>query len=113
VSIFNRSPRTGGHLVATANIRDQVLDTYVKLGVDLNPHHTDALTAADLVRLAYREGVRATEQRLMSPDVADAIAVAIEYPEKVVTEPGYISGTGKVRWQVAAVQQAAVYGVPK
>lgn len=109
MSIFNRSTIP----YVTPDVRGDVIDTCVKLGVDLNPDHVDALTVADLVRLAYREGVRATEQRLMSPDVADAIAVAIECPEMVVTEPGYISGTGKVRWQVAAVQQAAVYGVPK
>lgn len=111
MSIFNRS--TDLQVGVTAEKR-QVVDACVKLGVDLNTVHTDALTIADLVRLAYREGVRATEQRLMSPDVADAIAVAIETPEKVVAEaPGYISGTGRLRWQVLAVQQAAVHGVPK
>ena len=109
MSIFNRSTVP----FVTQGVRADVVDACVKLGVDLNQAHVDALTVADLVRLAYREGVRATEQRLMSPDVADAIALAIECPEMVVTEPGYISGTGRVRWQVAAVQQAAVYGVPK
>lgn len=112
MSIFNRAPLADTQIVATS-LRDQVVDACTKLGVDLTSAHVDALTVADLVRLAYREGVRATEQRLMSPDVADAIAVAIECPEMVVTEPGYISGTGRVRWQVAAVQQAAVYGVPR
>lgn len=110
MSIFNRSTVPFVREV----VRADVVDACLKLGVDLNDTHVDALTVADLVRLAYREGVRATEQRLMSPDVADAIAVAIESPEKVVAEdPGYISGTGKLRWQVLAVQQAAVYGVPK
>ena len=109
MSIFNRSTVP----FVTQDVRADVVDACTKLGVDLNQDHVDALTVADLVRLAYREGVRATEQRLMSPDVADAIALAIECPEMVVTEPGYISGTGRVRWQVAAVQQAAVYGVPK
>lgn len=112
MSIFNRAPRPGAQLVATT-IHQQLVDACVKLGVDLDQAHVDALTVADLVRLAYREGVRATEQRLMSPDVADAIALAMEFPEKVVTEPGGLVGNGKFQWQVAAVQQAAVHGVPR
>ena len=108
MSIFNRAPITGAGVTTT--LRGEIIEACVKLGVDLNLDYPDALTVSDLVRLAYREGVRATEQRLMSPDVADAIAVAIETPEKVVDDPGDIR---KFSWQVRAVQQAAVYGVPK
>jgi hypothetical protein len=109
VSIFNREPRTDTPIVAT--LHDEVREACIKLGVDLNPDHVDALTVADFVRLAYREGVRATEQRLMSSDVADAIAVAIEDPKKLLQCSD--SESLLMHWRVRAIQQAAVYGVPK
>ena len=105
MSIFNR---THAPLVPPRTTAcDEALDTCIKLGVDINPDHAEALTDADLVRLAYREGVRATEHRLMGSDTADAIAFALEYPEEIFAND---RGSG---WKVRAVQQAAVYGVPK
>jgi hypothetical protein len=84
----------------------------VLVNFGLNPLPDD-VAVADLIRLAYVHGWQACEKRLSSPDVADAIAVAIEHPGRVCTEPGYVGGAGQLRWQVQAVQRAAVYGVPK
>lgn len=112
MSIFNRAtpPTVPTRPVEWFQARRACAD----LGVDLNPDHVDALTVADFVRLAHQHGVAAAERRLMSPDTADVIAFAIDNPEKVVPEPDYIGpATAQLRWQVAAVQQAAVYGVPR
>lgn len=93
--------------------RAEALDVLTRLGAE-PPLDGVYPNVADLVRQAYALGWAACEKRLSSPDAADAIAVAIETPERICTEPGYISGTGsKLRWQVAAVQLAAVHGVPK
>ncbi len=109
MSIFNRA-HTNTYIRPTP-VRDQVVDACVKLGVELNADHVDALSVADLVRLAYREGVEATEKRLMSPDVADAIAVAIEDPAKVIQMDK--TESLQLHWRIRAIQRAAVYGVPK
>jgi hypothetical protein len=93
--------------------REEAADIARRLGLDISNEHWDQASIGDFLRLCYAQGWKACERKVMSPDTADAIAFAIERPEKIVTEPGYISGTGRLRWQVQAVQRAAVYGVPK
>lgn len=83
------------------------------LGLDVENMHWEVASVSDFIRLAYAQGFIACEKKLSSPDTADAIALAIEHPERICTDPGYITGTSALRWQVIAVQQAAVYGVPK
>lgn len=107
MSIFNRTTIP----YVAPDVRGDLVDAVSKLGVDLNPDNVDALTVADLVRLAYREGVRATEKRVMSPDTADAIATAVGDPSKVLQIGS--SDAALLHWRVRAIQQAAVYGVPK
>jgi hypothetical protein len=96
-----------------ADARVEARDLCRNLGLDVDNEHWDKAAVADFIRLAYAQGYVACEKRLASPDVADAIALAIEHPERICTDPGYITGTSALRWQVIAVQQAAVYGVPR
>jgi len=93
--------------------RIEARDLCRNLGLDVGNEHWDQASIGDFIRLAYAQGFIACEKRLSSPDTADAIALAIEHPERICTDPGYITGTSALCWQVIAVQHAAVYGVPK
>lgn len=95
--------------------RVEAVEVAQGLGLDISNEHWDQASIGDFLRLCYAQGWKACERRLMSPDTADAIAVAVDHPEKVIgTAPSYIGpSASKVGWQVRAVQQAAVYGVPK
>lgn len=64
----------------------------------------------DMVRSAYVGGWQACENRLDSPDTADAIAQALDLPESVLERrPGESDRQLKVR----AVQQVIAYGLAK
>lgn len=64
----------------------------------------------DMVRLAYDGGFEACESRLGSPDMADAIALALDLPQSVLERrPGESDRQFKVR----AVQQVVAYGLAK
>ena len=94
-----------------ADARTEGLAVLAGLGAEAPP---DGILAevGDLIRQGYALGWAACEKRVLSTDTADAIAVAIETPKKVCDEPPYI-GRSELRWQVMAVQRAAVYGIPK
>lgn len=83
------------------------------LGLDVDNEHWDGASVSDFIRLAYAQGWKACETRINSPDIADAIMMAIQNPGAIVDQPGYLGGTGEIRWQVQAVQRAVVHGVPK
>lgn len=106
--VVEREPEPARYVDARA----EALDVLARLGAE-PPLDQVYPNVADLVRQAYALGWAACEKRLASPDTADAIAVAIETPQRICADPGYITGTSALRWQVTAVQQAAVYGVPK
>lgn len=94
--------------------REEARAVCVALGLDVGNAHWQKAGVADFVRLAYAQAWRACEQRLLSASTADAIATAIENPGAIVPDPGFLAGApGNLRWQVQAVQQAAVNGVPK
>jgi hypothetical protein len=81
------------------------------LGLDVTNQHWDTATVGDFLRLAYAGGWKGCEARINSPDVSDAIALAVEHPERVVDRvPAHWSVVGHV---VAAVQRVVVYGAPK
>ncbi|MEV6413880.1 hypothetical protein [Kribbella sp. NPDC051718] len=92
--------------------RTEAAATCRNLGLDITNVHWDTASIADYVRLAYAQGFRACVAKVESPDTADAIAVAIETPEIVISAPGGAFRTTLVH-QVASVQRAAIYGVPK
>jgi hypothetical protein len=81
------------------------------LGLDVDNQHWDSASVGDFIRYAYAQGWKACESRLSSPDIAEAIAVAIEHPDTVV-DPLF-SNESVVAHKVRAVQRAAVHGVPK
>lgn len=81
------------------------------LGLDVDNEHWDTAEVGDFLRLAYAGGFQACESRINSPDMSDAIALAVEEPGKVLERvPAHRSVVGHV---VAAVQRVVVYGVPK
>lgn len=58
----------------------------------------------------YDDGWRACESRLASPDMADAIANAIDLPQSVVERR---QGESDRQLQVRAIQQVIAYGLAK
>lgn len=130
MTIFNRIPRFGGHVIETTGLRDGVVPPSTSLtpprsyadartdavmacravGVDLDEQYTPNLSAADLVMLAFAAGSKAGEARLAAPDIADAIAGAIATPGGILERE---SGESESRHVVRAVQQVIAYGVPK
>lgn len=97
-----------------ADARDEAREVCVALGLDVGNTHWREAGVADFVRLAYAQAWRACEQRVLGAETADAIAVAIVEPGRIVPDPGFLAGApGNLRWQVQAVQHAAVNGVPK
>lgn len=97
---------------AYVDARTEAAATCRALGLDITNVHWDTASIADYVRLAYGQGFRACVSKVESPDTADAIAVAIEKPREIIDAPGGAFRTELVH-QVAAVQRAAIYGVPK
>lgn len=102
-----RVPETPEYIDARAEARDLCMN----LGLDVRNAHWDGASVADFLRLAYAQGYVACERRLGSPDMADAIALAIESPELVI-DPLFL-GQKPEAHVVRAVQQAVTYGVPK
>lgn len=80
------------------------------LGLDVDNEHWDGAGVGDFIRLAYAEGWKACESRITSPDVGDAIALALRTPTVIL---GGESGLGMPTLVVRAVQRAVAYGVPK
>lgn len=97
---------------AYVDARTEAAATCRNLGLDITNVHWDTVSIADYVRLAYAQGFAACVNKVESPDIADAIAVAIEKPREIIDAPGGAFRTELVH-QVAAVQRAAIYGVPK
>jgi hypothetical protein len=64
----------------------------------------------DMVRTAYVGGWEACESRLDSPDVADAIAQALDLPESVLERR---PGESDRQLRVRAIQQVVAYGLAK
>lgn len=79
------------------------------LGLDVSNEHWDGAEVGDFVRLAYAGGFKACESRIGSPDMADALAVAIGTPAAIVDRDTH---AGMVAHIVKAVQRVLVYGVP-
>lgn len=80
------------------------------LGLDVDNEHWDGASVGDFIRLAYAQGWKACESRIISPDVGDAIALALRTPTAIL---GGDSGLGMPTMVVRAVQRAVAYGVPK
>jgi hypothetical protein len=93
-----------------ASARDEAATMARNLGLDISNEHWEHSSIADFLRLCYAQGWKACERRLMSPDTADAIAVAIQDPKAIIAPTGTASTNDH---RVRAVQQAAVFGVPK
>lgn len=102
-----RAPETPEYVDARVEARDLC----VNLGLDVRNAHWDGASVADFLRLAYAQGWKACEARIASPDMADAIALAIASPELVI-DPLFL-GQKPEAHVVRAVQQAVTYGVPK
>jgi hypothetical protein len=64
----------------------------------------------DMVRTAYDGGYRACESRLDSPEMADAIAHALDLPSSVLERR---AGESDHQLQVRAIQQVIAYGLAK
>lgn len=91
--------------------RQEARDLCRNLGLDVDNPHWDQAAVGDFLRLAYAEGWKACESRINSPDMADALAVAVSTPGAVVERtPKHQCMTGHI---VKAVQRVVVYGVPK
>lgn len=74
------------------------------------PVDDNQLLLGDMVLKAYVGGWEACESRLGSPDMADAIALALDLPQSVLERrPGESDRQFKVR----AVQQVVAYGLAK
>lgn len=94
-----------------ASARDEAITMARNLGLDISNEHWEQASIADFLRLCYAQGWKACERRLMSPDTADAIALALEKPAAVIP-PAWL-GEPKTHHTMRAVRQAAVFGVPK
>lgn len=136
MSVFNRFPRFGAHVVggmgtidvvavpstsltqppplgpltSYAEARASALTACKAVGVQLDDRYSDNLSVADLVMLAYATGSQAGEARLAAPDIADAIAGAIGTPSGILERN---VGESPARHVVRAVQQVLAYGGPK
>lgn len=102
-----RQPETPAYIDA----RQEARDLCRNLGIDVDNPHWDGAAVGDFLRLAYAEGWKACESRINSPDMADALAVAVSTPGAVVERTP--KHQGLVAHVVAAVQRVVVYGVPR
>lgn len=68
------------------------------------------LSVGDMVTKAYVGGWEACESRMAAPDMADAIAQAIELPASVLERR---PGESDRQFTVRAVQQVVAYGLAK
>lgn len=119
LSMFRRAGRAAVEAEAaeTAEVpsysdaRTEVMQAVRNLGLLFGRHPGDAgLPLSDFVVAAYRGGWRACEKRLDSPDLADAIATALETPAAVLEKLDHESDH---RHRIRAVQQVVAYGLAK
>lgn len=71
---------------------------------------SDPMPVGDYVRRAYVGGWTACETRLDSPEMADAIATALETPTAVLEQ---LPNESDHRHQIRAVRQVVAYGLAK
>lgn len=96
---------------AVATSRAEVVQAVRRLGLLFGRHPDDAeLPLGDFVVAAYRGGWQACEGRMDSPDMADAIATALETPSDVLEQ---LPNESLERWKVRAVRQVVAYGLAK
>lgn len=107
----NKQPKPVPETQEYIDARTEARTLCRNLGLDVDNEHWDGSSVSDFIRLAYAQGYVACESRIGSPDMADAIALAIESPELVI-EPLFL-GQKPQAHVVRAVQQAVTYGVPK
>jgi hypothetical protein len=74
------------------------------------PVDSRQLEIGDMVRTAWVGGWEACESRLVSPDMADAIAHAIDLPSAVLE---HRPGESDRQLRVRAIQQVIAYGLAK
>lgn len=101
-----RAPETPEYVDARLEARDLCRN----LGLDVDNEHWDGATVGDFIRLAYAQGWKACESRIISPDVGDAVALALRKPTEILGGDSGLPGPTLV---VRAVQRAVAYGVPK
>lgn len=99
---------------ATAGYQDARVEAHTACrGLGLlfgRPLDNRQLEIGDMVRTAYAGGFGACESRMASPEIADAIAQALEVPETVLERR---SGESDRQFKVRAVQQVVAYGLAK
>lgn len=76
------------------------------LGLDLH----GPLEPGDLIRFVYAQGWQAAEKRMLAPDLADRIDLALRTPAAVLEQRTDESLT---QWQVRAIQQIVAAGPAK
>lgn len=101
-----RAPETPAYVDARTEARTLCRN----LGMDVDNEHWDGAEIGDFIRLAYAQGWQACESRLASPDMADAIAQALNTPASILERK---AGEPDLAWTVRTVQLVVAHGVPK